>query len=56
MHLDHVFGGNGVRWVDLEGTAPFGASPFQGLSDHIPLIARFQLGPHGPAHRSEDVA
>jgi endonuclease/exonuclease/phosphatase family metal-dependent hydrolase len=56
MHLDHLFGGNGVRWVDLDGTAPFGASPFQGLSDHIPLIARFQLQAHGPAHRSEDVA
>jgi len=56
MHLDHLFGGNGVRWVDMEGTAPFGASPFQGLSDHVPLIARFQLAGHGVAHRSEDVA
>ncbi len=56
MHLDHLFGGNGVRWVDMEGTAPFGASPFQGLSDHVPLIARFQLAGHAAAHRSEDVA
>src|SRR5271165_3670962 len=35
MHLDHLFGGNGVQWVDVEGTAPFGESPFQGLSDHV---------------------
>ncbi len=44
MHLDHLFAGNGVRWVDLDGTRPFGdrASPFAGLSDHVPLIARFR--------------
>ena len=42
MHLDHLFGGNGVRWVDLAGTTPFGQGPFQGLSDHVPLIARFE--------------
>jgi endonuclease/exonuclease/phosphatase family metal-dependent hydrolase len=56
MHLDHLFGGNGIRWVDLEGTAPFGAGPFQGLSDHVPLIARFQLVGQGAAQRREDVA
>ncbi len=56
MHLDHLFGGNGVRWLDLDGTAPFGASAFQGLSDHVPLIARFQLAGHAAAHRGEDVA
>ena len=44
MHLDHVFGGNGVSWLDLDGTRPFGdrRSPFSGLSDHVPLIARFR--------------
>jgi endonuclease/exonuclease/phosphatase family metal-dependent hydrolase len=44
MHLDHLFAGNGVRWVDLDGTCRFGdrASPFCGLSDHVPLIARFR--------------
>jgi endonuclease/exonuclease/phosphatase family metal-dependent hydrolase len=44
MHLDHLFAGNGVRWVDLDGTCRFGdrASPFRGLSDHVPLIARFR--------------
>ncbi|MGO8968968.1 MAG: endonuclease/exonuclease/phosphatase family protein [Myxococcaceae bacterium] len=56
MHLDHLFAGNGVCWVDLDGTAPFGSSPFQGLSDHIPLIARFQVAAHGADHRSGDVA
>ncbi len=45
MHLDHLFSGNGVRWLDLDGTAPFGdaQSPFAGISDHVPLIARFEL-------------
>ncbi len=44
MHLDHLFHGNGVQFVDLEGTARFGdrRSPFQGLSDHVPLIGRFR--------------
>lgn len=44
MHLDHLFGAK-VRWVDLEETAPFGdpQSRFFGLSDHAPLIARFEL-------------
>jgi endonuclease/exonuclease/phosphatase family metal-dependent hydrolase len=45
MHLDHLFSGNGVRWVDLEGSRPFGDGngPFAGLSDHVPLIGRFRL-------------
>jgi len=45
MHLDHLFGGNGIRWVDLAGTEPFGSGPFHGLSDHVPLIARFEPPP-----------
>lgn len=46
MHLDHVFGSRGVEFVDLQNTLPFGdkASPFFGLSDHVPLITRFELG------------
>jgi endonuclease/exonuclease/phosphatase family metal-dependent hydrolase len=56
MHLDHLFGGNGIRWVDLEGTAAFGGGAFRGLSDHVPLIARFSLGGRAGAQRSEDVA
>lgn len=45
MHLDHMFSGGPIRWVDMEGTHPYGetASPFHGLSDHMPLIGRFQL-------------
>lgn len=45
MHLDHLFSGGGLRWLDLEGTRKFGdrQSPFYGKSDHVPLIARFEL-------------
>ncbi|MGQ0506963.1 MAG: endonuclease/exonuclease/phosphatase family protein [Myxococcaceae bacterium] len=45
MHLDHVFCGGPVSWVDCEGTCAFGdpKSPFYGLSDHMPMVARFQL-------------
>ena len=44
MHLDHVFVGPGVEWLDFDGSAPFGdkASPFHRLSDHMPLIGRFK--------------
>ncbi|MBK7861635.1 MAG: endonuclease/exonuclease/phosphatase family protein [Archangiaceae bacterium] len=46
MHLDHLFAGNGLEWMDLEGTCAFDdpKSPFFGLSDHVPLIANFTLG------------
>jgi endonuclease/exonuclease/phosphatase family metal-dependent hydrolase len=46
MHLDHLFAGPGIEWMDLEGTCSFDdpRSPFYGLSDHVPLIARFTLG------------
>jgi endonuclease/exonuclease/phosphatase family metal-dependent hydrolase len=45
MHLDHVFFGNGLRCVDLEGTHRFGdrAGLFAGLSDHVPIVGRFRL-------------
>ena len=45
MHLDHVFFGNAVSWLDLDGTVRFGdrRGPFAGLSDHVPLIGRFRL-------------
>ncbi len=45
MHLDHIFFGNTVRCLDLDGTAAFGdrRTPFAGLSDHVPLIGRFRL-------------
>jgi endonuclease/exonuclease/phosphatase family metal-dependent hydrolase len=42
MHLDHVFTGRGIRWLDFDGTHPFGdrTGPFHGLSDHTPMVAR----------------
>lgn len=45
MHLDHVFGGNALRWLDFDGTHPFGdrTSPFHGLSDHVPLLGRCRI-------------
>jgi endonuclease/exonuclease/phosphatase family metal-dependent hydrolase len=45
MHLDHMFSGGGVRWLDTQETLPFGdtSSRFHGLSDHMPIIARFTL-------------
>jgi endonuclease/exonuclease/phosphatase family metal-dependent hydrolase len=44
MRLDHLLG-DGVRWLDMEGTHAFGerGAQFDGLSDHVPLIARFQV-------------
>lgn len=46
MHLDHIFG-HGVEFADLRDTHPFGdqASPFHGLSDHVPLITSFEPQP-----------
>jgi endonuclease/exonuclease/phosphatase family metal-dependent hydrolase len=46
MHLDHLFSGGGVVWLDLDGTVPFGerAGPFAGCSDHVPLLGRFRWG------------
>jgi endonuclease/exonuclease/phosphatase family metal-dependent hydrolase len=44
MHLDHLFSSSQLRWLDLEGTTPFGCGGlFDGLSDHTPLIGRFEL-------------
>jgi endonuclease/exonuclease/phosphatase family metal-dependent hydrolase len=42
MHLDHVFTGTGLRWIDFDDTHPFGdrRAPFHGLSDHMPMVAR----------------
>lgn len=45
MQLDHLFSGNRMQWLDMEETKQFGdpAGKFHGLSDHVPLIARFSL-------------
>jgi len=48
MHLDHLFSSPSVRWIDLDGTFPFGEGPFAGLSDHMPLIGRFVIEPQAP--------
>jgi len=46
MHLDHLFFGNGVSFLDLDDTVRYGdrRGVFAGLSDHVPLIGRFRLG------------
>jgi endonuclease/exonuclease/phosphatase family metal-dependent hydrolase len=48
MHLDHFFFGNGVRFLDLDGSVRFGdrKNPFAGLSDHVPLIGRLRCDAH----------
>jgi endonuclease/exonuclease/phosphatase family metal-dependent hydrolase len=45
MHLDHVFTGRGIRWLDFDETHPFGdrTAAFHGLSDHMPMIARCRV-------------
>jgi endonuclease/exonuclease/phosphatase family metal-dependent hydrolase len=44
MHLDHVYSSASLEWLDFEGTRPFGEDgAFAGLSDHVPLIARFRV-------------
>jgi endonuclease/exonuclease/phosphatase family metal-dependent hydrolase len=45
MHLDHVFTGRGLKWLDFDDTHPFGdrAAPFHGLSDHMPMVARCRV-------------
>jgi endonuclease/exonuclease/phosphatase family metal-dependent hydrolase len=45
MHLDHVFTGPGIEWIDFDESDPFGrrGARFHGLSDHVPLIARCRV-------------
>jgi endonuclease/exonuclease/phosphatase family metal-dependent hydrolase len=45
MHLDHVFTGAGLRWLDFDETHPFGdrRALFHGLSDHMPMVARCRV-------------
>jgi endonuclease/exonuclease/phosphatase family metal-dependent hydrolase len=45
MHLDHVFAGRGLRWLDFEETQPFGdrSARFHGLSDHMPMVGRCRV-------------
>ena len=44
MHLDHVYSSPTLEWLDFTDTRPFGeGGAFAGLSDHVPLIARFRI-------------
>jgi endonuclease/exonuclease/phosphatase family metal-dependent hydrolase len=45
MHLDHVFAGPALRWLDFDGSYAFGdrSAPFHGLSDHVPMVARCRI-------------
>jgi hypothetical protein len=49
MHLDHVFAGRGIRWIDFDETHPYGdrTTPFHGLSDHMPMVARCRVARDG---------
>jgi hypothetical protein len=59
MHLDHVFSGPALRWLDFDETAMFGSksAPFHGLSDHVPIIGRCSVAPsRRDSHRPRPVA
>jgi endonuclease/exonuclease/phosphatase family metal-dependent hydrolase len=45
MHLDHVFAGRGLRWLDFDETRVFGdrTALFHGLSDHMPMVGRCRV-------------
>lgn len=47
MHVDHIFTGKALRWLDFDDTHAFGdrAATFHGLSDHVPLIGRCRIAP-----------
>jgi endonuclease/exonuclease/phosphatase family metal-dependent hydrolase len=47
MHLDHIFTGKALKWLDFDDTHAFGdtAATFHGLSDHVPLIGRCRISP-----------
>jgi len=45
LHLDHIFFSGDIHWKNMNNTHCFGDTkgPFHGLSDHVPLIAQFEL-------------
>ena len=45
MHLDHMFSGEGLRWLDFDDTHRFGQrnGVFRGLSDHVPIVGTFEF-------------
>ncbi|MGF1511228.1 MAG: endonuclease/exonuclease/phosphatase family protein [Myxococcota bacterium] len=55
MRLDHIFHGRGLSAVDHEGTHAYGdvRGQWHGLSDHVPLVARFTWSdPSGEPRRA----
>jgi hypothetical protein len=39
-----VFSSPSVRWLDVSSSHPYGTQgPFDGLSDHVPKLARLAL-------------
>jgi endonuclease/exonuclease/phosphatase family metal-dependent hydrolase len=45
MHIDHIFSGSAMRWLDFDDTRVFGdkTARFHGLSDHVPMVGRFVI-------------
>jgi len=47
MNIDRIYSSPSVRWLDFDGTHPFGdklpRNRFAGLSDHAPLLGRLEL-------------
>jgi endonuclease/exonuclease/phosphatase family metal-dependent hydrolase len=54
MHLDHIFTGPLLKWVDFDQTHAFGdrTCTFHGLSDHTPLIGRCRVSTSAPKQDS----
>lgn len=50
MHLDHLFSGGPLHWVNLDDTHAITdpTCAFRGMSDHVPLIGTFQLRTTAP--------
>lgn len=45
FHLDYIFAGRGLTWLDFEDSHRFGNKEgrFHGLSDHVPIIGRCRV-------------
>ncbi len=44
LPIDRLYSSPNVAWIDADASHPFDhRGPFRGLSDHVPLIARFAL-------------
>lgn len=47
MNIDRIYSSPRVKWLDFDGTHPFGSAPtnahFAGLSDHTPLLGTLRL-------------